>query len=83
VLIYVHRMSIKLTNICPRCHTDLGHEIDGKTYSNVIGVQYANGPERYDGVSEWRCPVCGYREGRWSGRELGPGEIEPRFGGED
>lgn len=40
-------------------------------------------PEHYDGVSEFQCaeghPVI--RIGRWTGRRLGPDEIEPRFGG--
>lgn len=78
-------MSIRDTNICPRCKTDLSYECGGKTYTRLIGVEYAYGhPERYDGVSEWRCgcPGCGYREGRWSGRELIGDEVEPRLGGE-
>lgn len=51
----------------------------------MIGVEYPYGdPNRYDGVSEWRCPdeeYCGVRIGRWSGKRLEPGEAEPRFGG--
>lgn len=51
-------------------------------YSRVIGVEYGyDSPERYDGVSEWRCPDCGRREGRWSGKVLQDDELEPRFGG--
>jgi len=54
---------------CPKCNTGL------------IGVEYAHGhPAHYDGVSEWRCPGCGYRRGRWSGWELSEGEYEPRYG---
>jgi hypothetical protein len=79
---------------CPECDTDLRgdpipeelHEFYGKGsthFRRVIGVEYAYGsPERYDGVSEWRCPDCGYREGRWTGKPLADGETEPRFGGE-
>jgi rubredoxin len=55
-------------------------QIENETthFSRLIGVQYQGG---YDGVSEWRCPSCGYREGRWSGRELTGDELEPRYGG--
>lgn len=42
-------------------------------YSRVIGVEYQGG---YDGVSEWRCPDCGRREGRFSGKVLEDGETE-------
>ena len=45
--------------------------------SRVIGVEYEGG---YDGISEWNCPDCGYREGRWSGRELVGDEREARYG---
>ena len=51
--------------ICPKCKIEM------------IGVQYLDTgskviPEehQYDGISEWRCIKCGYREGRWSHREL-------------
>lgn len=51
---------------------------------NVIGVEYEHGhPEHYDGVSEIDCRDCGARVGRFSGRELAPGEAEKasaRFG---
>ena len=51
-------------------------------FTRVIGIQYGyTNPDHYDGVSEWRCPDCGRREGRWSGRVLADGESEPRFGG--
>lgn len=70
-------MSLAADRRCDGCGADLR---DGE-YSRVIGVEYAYGsPERYDGVSEWRCPYCGRREGRWSGRVLVHGEVEPRFG---
>jgi hypothetical protein len=52
-------------------------------FSQVIGVEYDyTSPERYDGVSEWRCPRCGRREGRWTGKVLAEGEFEKRFGGQ-
>lgn len=47
-------------------------------FCRVIGIEYQGG---YDGVSEWRCPDCGRREGRWSGKVLGEGETEERYGG--
>ena len=49
-------------------------------FSHLVGVQYADGEHHYDGVSEWRCPGCQARWGRWSGRRLTDGEYEPRFG---
>lgn len=52
---------------------------------NVIAtaVEYAHGhPERYDGISEYRCNRCGRREGRWTGNVLSDGASEPRFGEE-
>ena len=55
---------------CPKC---------GSTH--IIGVEYWYGsPERYDGVSEWECRVCGYRQGRWSGLEIPDGYAESRYG---
>jgi hypothetical protein len=83
---------MKVTEKCPHCEADLkGDPIleadrdhyGGKThYSLVIGIQYDyNSPQHYDGISEWMCPFCGYREGRWTGRELKDGELEPRYGG--
>ena len=50
--------------------------------TNIIGVEYGYPhPEQYDGISEWKCQDCGYREGRWSGKWLQDDEIEKRFGG--
>lgn len=37
-------------------------------------------PERYDGVSEYTCQSCGYRQGRWSGKELTGEDYELRYG---
>ena len=54
---------------CPQCGRQL------------VGVEYhVSDPDHYDGVSEWWCPNCGYRRGRWSGILLGEGETEPRYG---
>jgi hypothetical protein len=66
---------------CDHCKTILAYELDGHLYSRIIGVEYANGSkDRYDGVSEWQCPHCGIRVGRWSGHVLADGETEPPFG---
>lgn len=47
-----------------------------------FGVEYSyNCPERYDGVSEWECQICGIRYGRWTDKELAEGELEKRYGG--
>jgi hypothetical protein len=64
------------SNPCPKCGED-----------PMVGVQYGRlamkGEEcHYDGVSEWWCPSCKYRQGRWSGKELAENEHEPPFGGE-
>jgi len=50
----------------------------------MIGVEYAHGePGHYDGVSEWRCQVCGLRVGRWSGRVLTGDDYERPYGIEE
>lgn len=50
-------------------------------FKRVVGVQYTHdSPQHYDGVSEWLCPACDARWGRWSGRRLRANELEPRFG---
>ena len=49
--------------------------------SKVTMVEYSmDSPEYYDGISEIECQDCGARFGRWSKKELGPGEIEKKFG---
>lgn len=54
--------------------------IDCERELTPVGVQYPyDWPEHYDGVSEWKCPDCGRREGRWSGRKLEDGERERPF----
>lgn len=48
---------------------------------DMIAVEYSYGdPYRYDGISEFNCLKCGYRVGRWTGKELKEGEAEPPFG---
>jgi hypothetical protein len=47
---------------------------------SFTGCQYQGTREDYDGVSEWICNACHRRYGRWTRRELLPGEIEPRHG---
>jgi DNA-directed RNA polymerase subunit RPC12/RpoP len=46
----------------------------------VLLLEYADGPEQYDGISEIDCQDCGARIGRWSGKELALGEVEKRYG---
>lgn len=67
----------------PADHVAAGHYAPGVTrYSRLVGVEYLRGhPGRYDGVSEWVCPDCGYREGRWSGRALVGDDYERPLGG--
>lgn len=77
------------SRFCPHCSSDLrGDPISeehraaygGRSHlCRVIGIEYSGGT--YDGVSEWMCPDCGYRQGRWSGRTLADDEFEPPFGG--
>lgn len=51
--------------------------------TNIFMVEYSyESPEHYDGVSEILCRDCGVRIGRWSGKELMPGEAEKQFGEE-
>lgn len=46
---------------------------------NIVMVEYDGlHPEQYDGVSEIDCRDCGVCIGRWSGMELGAGEVEKR-----
>lgn len=46
----------------------------------MTGHQYRGTPEDWDGVSEWDCPSCQLRIGRWTGKRLKPDELEPRYG---
>lgn len=43
-------------------------------------IEYRGTSEDYDGVSEYECLKCGERRGRWTGKILLDGEIEPRYG---
>lgn len=48
-----------------------------------FAIEYSyDSPEHYDGVSEYQCPRCGRREGRWTGAVLTGGASEPRLGEE-
>lgn len=58
-----------MTDNCEKC---------GKPY---LLVEYSGmDPCHCDGVSELVCEPCGVRKGRWSGRDLRPGEHEPPYG---
>ncbi len=47
---------------------------------DIMGIEYGYpSKEQYDGISEWSCIKCGYRQGRWSEEELKDGYIESRF----
>jgi hypothetical protein len=46
----------------------------------MTGVEYRDTTEDYDGISEFECPGCGLRIGRWSKRRLTPQELEGRWG---
>lgn len=55
---------------CPKCQS-----------KNIMGIEYFySEPEDYDGISEYDCRDCGYREGRWTHKELKEGFIEPKYG---
>lgn len=56
---------------CGTCHAERKAE----------GVMYPDDhPDHFGGISEFRCPVCGRREGRWTRKALADGEFEPKFG---
>lgn len=60
--------------VCPAC----GRDDEDFAF---IGIEYAYGsPCHYDGVSEWLCPDCRTRVGRWTGRVLTGDMVEPPFG---
>ena len=55
----------------------------GHGNTHMIGVEYPYGhPDRFDGVSEWKCDICGQRYGRWTGRLLVGDDYEKRYGGQ-
>ena len=77
------RQLLVVADLCPYCGVLLTYEVDLHIYSRVVGVEYPYGhKDRYDGVSEWRCPDCGTREGRWTGEVLTGDATEPRHGGD-
>lgn len=45
-----------VSETCPHCGVRLDYEVDGQTYSRVVGVEVS---PIYDGVLFWRCPECG------------------------
>lgn len=61
--------------MCPKCNG-----------LNVLMIEYGYGgsvpiEHQYDGISEYRCQECGYREGRWSHRQLvGEDDYERKYG---
>lgn len=56
-------------------------EICPDDQTKMIGIEYyLLHPEHYDGISEWLCPKCQLRIGRWTGKRLAEGEDEPRHG---
>lgn len=66
----VQNLNIK---VCPRCGS-----------KNLVFVEYDyTCPERYDGISEIQCTECDLRIGRWTGKYLAEGELEPRLGRKD
>ena len=53
---------------------------------NIISIEYCDPTEesipfkhQYDGISEYRCKDCGFRIGRWSGRELKGDDYERKY----
>lgn len=55
---------------CPKCGS-----------KEIILIEYGwPSSEMYDGYSEVNCLECKYREGRWTGKELTDGYIEPAWG---
>lgn len=80
---------------CPHCDVEWKYEhkhpddekssAAGKTitYSRLLAHQYGyDHPQHYDGVSEWVCPDCRMRWGRWSMKVLIGDEYELRYGGQ-
>ena len=64
-------ISIKNSKKCKKCGSD-----------KMLHIEYMLTPQDYDGISEFKCEDCGYRVGRWSGKELKDGYIERLYGGE-
>lgn len=54
---------------CPKCNGDA-----------IVAIEYDYGSKyRYDGVSEFMCFDCKYRQGRFCGQELHGKEVERPF----
>jgi transposase-like protein len=54
---------------CPKCNS-----------TNIVAIEYGYpSPEQYDGISEYQCQDCKYRQGRWSEKEIPEGYSESRF----
>jgi len=53
---------------------------------NVLMIEYCDPTgkipfeHQYDGISEFKCQDCGFRVGRWSGRELIGDDYERKYG---
>ena len=61
---------------CPKCNSLKIIMVGYMDPSGKIPFEH-----HYDGISEYRCQDCGYREGRWSGRELkGDNDYERIYG---
>lgn len=50
---------------CPECERELLYQVDGKTYSKLIGLEVRG---KYDGVSYWACPFCQVVWDRFTGK---------------
>lgn len=63
---------------CPKCN---GYDWTGVQLGRGCGPMGPNlHPCHHDGVSEWKCNLCGTRIGRWSHRVLKEDEHEPPYG---
>ena len=57
------------------------YEINCCDKPSLVMIEYGyDHPESYDGISEYTCSSCGYRQGRWSDRELVGEDYENRYG---
>lgn len=67
------RLKLLVEGYCQRCDK----------FVTAFAIEYPHDhPEHYDGVSEYQCPRCGRREGRWTEAVLTGGSSEPRLGEE-
>lgn len=73
-------MRLGTADNCPACSESLigppipeeSRDLYGRSthFRRVIGIEHRG---RYDGVSEWECPYCGYAEDRFTGQEIRAG----------